>query len=136
MSAKEIFDVVKVILKAGKEQFFGRLNVANYIRNNPANTALFLISSTLIGLIVFMGIQTFQLNKASVIYREQTEMLQKHFDIIIPDGTKEEEIPKVINQYLFRQSIEHQRCIDELEAAKQMLLVVPPVLPAQNQEKK
>lgn len=111
-----------MLLKAGKEQFFGKLNIAVYIRHHFANVLMFLMVSGLAGLSMFMSVKSYEINNASVIYKARLEEIERDLASFIPPGTKEEDIPKAIHQLIFKHQIEATRCLDELEMAKQMLL--------------
>ena len=129
MSINDILKILFIFLKAGKEQFFGNINIATLIKNNRASTFFFVISCGLFGLIAILTMQTLENHKAMAIYQSRLKTLQDHFATIVPEGTADEDIAKAINQKLFRQNIEYQRCRDELDMAKQMLLIIPTVVP-------
>lgn len=125
MPLQTIFGMILAFLKAGKEQFFGKLDAGTLIRRHPVAAVFFFVCWGLFGLFVFMTMQTVEVRHDMQIQQAKLEKLQEHFALLIPAGTKDEDIPKVLNQTLFLQKLNYERCQDELETAKQLLLHAP-----------
>lgn len=119
-------DVIKILgfslLKMLFEQIFGNLNLSNFIKNNKGHSILFLINVALFALLWVLSREAYLTQQELNTYVDRLKLLQTHFASIVPDGTRDEDIVKVINQKLFRQRIDQQRCQDELEIARLLLL--------------
>lgn len=125
MPLQTIFEMILAFLKAGKEQFFGKLDSGTLIRRHPVAAVFFFVCWGLLGLFIFMTMQTVEISRDLREQHDKLEKLQDHFALLIPPGTKEEDIPRVLNQTLFLQKLNYERCQDELEAATQLLLHSP-----------